>query len=218
MTFRAIVASYIGVCVYAALVFVGAWRLAYWQGVLYLGLALVGTTLNHVLMPAGSTLTAERVSGAHAGQDWDKRLLGLIFLVNAVGFIVAGMDSGRFGWTGPVSVGVTVAGSALMLGGQVLFAMAKRENAFFSSTVRIFTPFAGRVSSIVARAGVDGIGAAATIDRVVARSADQRVGRARTRDRDRRAQGRRVDVLEIGDVGRIRRGRSEEHTSELQSH
>jgi protein-S-isoprenylcysteine O-methyltransferase Ste14 len=139
VTFRAIVASYIGVCVYAALVFVGAWKLAYWQGVLYLGLALVGTTLNHVLMPAGSTLTAERVSGAHAGQDWDKRLLGLIFLVNAVGFIVAGMDSGRFGWTGPVSVGVTVAGSALMLGGQVLFAMAKRENAFFSSTVRIQT-------------------------------------------------------------------------------
>ena len=63
----------------------------------------------------------------------------MLFRSNAVGFIVAGLDSGRFGWTGAVPAGVTIAGSALMLGGQALFAVAKRENAFFSSTVRIQT-------------------------------------------------------------------------------
>jgi protein-S-isoprenylcysteine O-methyltransferase Ste14 len=52
---------------------------------------------------------------------------------------MAGLDSGRFGWTGDVPVGVTVAGAILMLLGQTLFAVAKRENAFFSSTVRIQT-------------------------------------------------------------------------------
>ena len=52
-------------------------------------------------------------------------------------FLTAGMDSGRFRWTGFVPVGVAVAGAVLMVLGQVLFAMAKRENAFFSSTVRI---------------------------------------------------------------------------------
>lgn len=136
-TTRAIIASYVGVLVYAGLIFLGAGRIAYWQGLLYLVLALVGTTLNHLLVPAGSTLTADRVRDAHAGQDWDKRLLGAFFLINVVTFVIAGLDSGRFGWTGHVPLAVTVAGAALMLAGQLLFALAKRENAFFSSTVRI---------------------------------------------------------------------------------
>jgi protein-S-isoprenylcysteine O-methyltransferase Ste14 len=58
-------------------------------------------------------------------------------VVNLVTFLTAGLDSGRFGWSGRVPPGVTVAGVALMFTGQVLFALAKRENAFFSSTVRI---------------------------------------------------------------------------------
>ena len=136
---RAIIASYVGVLLYAGLVFLGAWKIAYWQGLLYVVLALVGTTLSHILVPAGSTITADRAREAKAGQDWDRRLLGAFFLVNVVTFLTAGLDSGRFGWTGDVPVGVTVAGAALMLSGQVLFAVAKRENAFFSSTVRIQT-------------------------------------------------------------------------------
>jgi len=136
---KAILASYVGVLLYAGLVFVGAWKFAYWQGLLYVVLALAGTTLNHVLVPGGSTMTADRTREAPAGQDWDRRLLGAYFLVNAVTFVTAGLDSGRFGWTGAVPVGVTVTGAALMLLGQALFAIAKRENAFFSSTVRIQT-------------------------------------------------------------------------------
>jgi protein-S-isoprenylcysteine O-methyltransferase Ste14 len=136
---KAIIASYAGVLLYAGLVFLGAWKIAYWQGLLYVVLALVGTTLSHLLVPAGSTVTADRAREAKAGRDWDRRLLGAYFLVNVVTFLTAGLDSGRFHWTGDVPVGVTVAGAALMLSGQVLFALAKRENAFFSSTVRIQT-------------------------------------------------------------------------------
>ncbi|HUX17444.1 MAG TPA: isoprenylcysteine carboxylmethyltransferase family protein [Phycisphaerae bacterium] len=136
---KAIIASYVGVLLYSALVFLGAWKIAYWQGLLYVVLALVGTTLSHILVPAGSTISADRAREARAGRDWDKRLLGAYFLVNGVTFLMAGLDSGRFGWTGDVAVGVTVAGASLMLSGQALFAVAKRENAFFSSTVRIQT-------------------------------------------------------------------------------
>ena len=134
---KAAFASYAGVLLFAALVFVGAGKVAYWQGLLYLGLALVGVTVSHALVPPGSTITTDRARDARAGQDWDRRLLGTYFLVNIVTFLVAGMDSGRFRWTGDVPVGVTVAGAVVMLGGQVLFAVAKRENAFFSSTARI---------------------------------------------------------------------------------
>jgi protein-S-isoprenylcysteine O-methyltransferase Ste14 len=142
---RAIVASYLGVLLYAGLVFLGAWKIAYWPGLLYIVLALVGTTLSHILVPAGSSITADRAREAQAGRDWDRRLLGAYFLVNVVTFLTAGLDSGRFGWTGDVPVGVTVVGAALMLSGQVLFAVAKRENAFFSSTVRIQTERGHRV-------------------------------------------------------------------------
>jgi protein-S-isoprenylcysteine O-methyltransferase Ste14 len=136
---KAIIASYVGVLFFAGLVFLGAWKIAYWQGLLYLALALAGVTVSHLLVPAGSTITADRAREAQAGQDWDKRLLGVFFLVNIVTFVTAGVDSGRFHWTGDVPFGVTVAGAVLMLLGQALFAVAKRENAYFSSTVRIQT-------------------------------------------------------------------------------
>lgn len=136
-TVKAIIASYLGVLLFAGLVFLGAWKVAYWQGFLYLVLALLGVTLSHILVPAGSTITVDRAREAPSGRDWDRRLLGAYFLVNIVTFVIAGMDSGRFRWTGEVPAGVTVAGAVLMLVGQVLFALAKRENAFFSSTVRI---------------------------------------------------------------------------------
>jgi protein-S-isoprenylcysteine O-methyltransferase Ste14 len=105
--------------------------------VLYVILALVGLAISHMLVPAGSSITGDRAREARGGRDWDKRLLAAFFLVNIVTFVTAGLDSGHFGWTGRVPLGVTVAGAVLMLLGQVLFAVAKHENAFFSSTVRI---------------------------------------------------------------------------------
>ena len=139
MKTKAIVSSYVGVLLYSALVFLGAWKIHYWQGFLYVVLAMVGTTMSHVLVPTGSSITGDRAREAQAGRDWDKRLLGAFFLVSVVMFLVAGLDSGHFGWTGGVPIGITVAGAALMFVGQALFAVAKRENVFFSSTVRIQT-------------------------------------------------------------------------------
>jgi protein-S-isoprenylcysteine O-methyltransferase Ste14 len=136
-TTRAIIASYVGVLLFAGLVFVGAGSIAYWQGFAYLVLALFGTTLSHLLVPAGSTITSERASEAHAGLEWDRRLLKAFLLVSVVTCVTAGMDSGRFRWTGPVPFGVAAVGALLMVVGQMLFAVAKRQNAFFSSTVRI---------------------------------------------------------------------------------
>jgi protein-S-isoprenylcysteine O-methyltransferase Ste14 len=62
-----------------------------------------------------------------------------------VTFVTAGLDSGRFGWSGDVPLIVTVSGVALMLAGQILFALAKRENEFFSSTAAIQTERGHRV-------------------------------------------------------------------------
>src|SRR3954454_5133881 len=142
---KAIIASYVGVVVFAGFIFLGAGKIVYGPGLLYLALALVGVTLSHLLVPAGSTLTTDRARTIRAGQDWDKRLLALSLLINVVMFLTAGMDSGRFHWTRGVPVGGTLFGAALMVLGQVLFAVAKRQNAYFSSTVQIQTERGHRV-------------------------------------------------------------------------
>jgi protein-S-isoprenylcysteine O-methyltransferase Ste14 len=134
---KAIIASYVGVLLFASVIFLAAWKILYCQGLLYVVIALVGTTLSHVLAGRGSDLLVERTSKIGAGQMWDKRILGACFAATIVTFVTAGLDSGRFGWTGRVPLGITITGVVLMLVGQVLFAVAKRVNNFFSSTVRI---------------------------------------------------------------------------------
>ncbi|GMV05301.1 MAG: hypothetical protein AMXMBFR53_15800 [Gemmatimonadota bacterium] len=136
---RAILASYLGTLAFAAFLFLGAGKLLYGPAHLYVVLALVGVTLNHALARPGSDITVERAKGAGAGEAWDRRILGAYFLVSLAMFVTAGLDSGRFGWSGPAPLGATVAGVALMLSGQVLFALAKRENDFFLSTAAIQT-------------------------------------------------------------------------------
>jgi protein-S-isoprenylcysteine O-methyltransferase Ste14 len=142
---RTVITAYLGAIAFAAVVFVSAGKLVYWQGLLYLALSLTGVTLNQILAPKESDLQVERARGASAGESWDKRLLGAYFLVTLAAFIVAGLDSGRFGWSGDVPAAVTVAGVLLMASGQVIFALAMRENRFFSSTVRIQTERGHRV-------------------------------------------------------------------------
>lgn len=142
---RAILASYVGVLAYSAFIFLGACRLLYWQGLLYVVVALVGVTLNHLTVRRDSDITVERASRVREGEAWDRRILGAIFLVSVVMFVTAGLDSGRFGWSGEVPLTVTGAGVVLMLAGQLLFALAKRENDFFSSTAEIQTERGHRV-------------------------------------------------------------------------
>jgi protein-S-isoprenylcysteine O-methyltransferase Ste14 len=134
---KAIISSYVGVLLYAGFIFLGAGKLLYFQGLLYVVVALAGTTLSHVLEGSGSDLIVERAGKAGAGQTWDKHILGALFVVGIVTFVTAGLDSGRFGWSGRVPPGITIAGVVFMLAGQVLFAVARRVNGYFSSTVRI---------------------------------------------------------------------------------
>jgi protein-S-isoprenylcysteine O-methyltransferase Ste14 len=134
---KAIVSSYIGVIVMASVIFIAGGRLLYWQALLYLGLAVLGTTLTHVLAPSQGNLAAHRANNARTGEVWDRRIVGLFFLLSIVTFIIAGLDSGRFGWAGPMPLAATIVGSVVMFIGQLIFALARRENAFFASTVQI---------------------------------------------------------------------------------
>jgi protein-S-isoprenylcysteine O-methyltransferase Ste14 len=134
---KAVASSYAGVIAIASIIFIAGGRLLYWQALLYLGLAILGTTLTHVLSPKERNLAAYRANKAKTGESWDRRILGFFFLLNIVTFVVAGLDSGRFGWSGPLPVVSTAIGSVAMFVGQLVFALARRENAFFASSVQI---------------------------------------------------------------------------------
>ncbi len=126
-----------GVVVLAMVIFLAAGRLLFWQGLLYLALAVLGTTLSHLLAPSAVETAEQRAKGAEQGEAWDKRLLRVFFLNSTVMFVVAGLDAGRFGWSAAMPLAVTIAGAAAMVAGQLLFALARRQNAFSSSTVHI---------------------------------------------------------------------------------
>jgi protein-S-isoprenylcysteine O-methyltransferase Ste14 len=134
---KAIITSYLGVLAFAGIIFIAGGRLAYRQAILYTALSLFGTTLNHLLTPGGSALTTERASRAGEGMKRDRVLLGTYFILTIIMFAVAGLDSGRFMWSGEMPLAMTLAGVVLMLAGQMLFALAKRVNRFFYSTLRI---------------------------------------------------------------------------------
>ena len=132
-----ILRSYIGVVVMTLPIFLGAGRWAFVRGWAYVALAVVGTTLSHLLSRGDPDLTVDRATRAREGESWDRRLLLALFVTSEVMYLVAGFDAGRFGWTGEVPLWIALGGSVAMLGGQLLFALARRENAFFSSTVRL---------------------------------------------------------------------------------
>ena len=62
------------------------------------------------------------------------------------------------------------------------------------------------VDGIVAAAAVDRVGAAGAVDHVVARAAGDDVGAGRARHGHSGAYGRTIDVLEVGDSGKIAGG------------
>ena len=72
-------------------------------------------------------------------KNWDKILLGLLFLFTIAMYIIAGFDSGRFHWSPDFHWSLYLLGIFLTVSGQLLFLFAQKQNKFFSSTVRIQT-------------------------------------------------------------------------------
>lgn len=100
--------------------------------------ALIGV---HVLLMSAAIgsiepdLMRERFRPAPGGEDRSLRWLMMPFLVAQL--IVAGLDAGRFGWSGQVPLVVHGAGLFLYVSGMALAMRAMIVNRFFSPVVRI---------------------------------------------------------------------------------
>jgi len=101
----------------------------------FLGIYAVGMAIGFTLMP--QDLLQERIKPGPGGTDRALRFTAMPFLVAHL--IVAGLDAGRFGWTGPLHPAVQVVGLAVLASGLALSIWAISVNRFFSPVVRIQT-------------------------------------------------------------------------------
>ena len=126
-----------GSLLFFLVLFICAGRVDYWQGWAYVAIGLVMITLNYTFLRIDPGLLEER-AGPHEGTKvWDKRILGISFLVTLSMYVTAGLDSGRFHWSPEFHWGLFLSGAILVAGGQLLYLVAQHQNKFFSSTVRI---------------------------------------------------------------------------------
>jgi protein-S-isoprenylcysteine O-methyltransferase Ste14 len=119
--------------------FISAGRINYWQGWLYVSMNLF-MTLMTVLASMGNTeLMSERLKPGKGTKKWDKFLLGISAPIYLIMLIVSGLDSGRFHWSPNLHWSLYILAIILTLFGHSIFLIAKRQNKFFSTVVRIQT-------------------------------------------------------------------------------
>jgi protein-S-isoprenylcysteine O-methyltransferase Ste14 len=128
-----------GTLFFFLVLFISAGRLIYWQGLIYVVIALIMFILHYTALRPDSELLTERAKPGEGAKQWDKVLLGLSFLLTITMYLIAGLDSGRFHWSPDFHWSLYLLGFFLTVSGQLLFLFAQKQNKFFSSTVRIQT-------------------------------------------------------------------------------
>jgi protein-S-isoprenylcysteine O-methyltransferase Ste14 len=134
-----ILKHFIGTFIFFLILFFSAGKIDYWQGLIYVIIGLIMSTLNYTVLKPGSDLLTERAKPGEGSKKWDKILLGLSFLITITMFTLAGLDSGRYHWSPNFHWSLSLIGILLTASGQLLFLLAQKQNRFFSSTVRIQT-------------------------------------------------------------------------------
>lgn len=129
----------IGPVVMFALLFLAAGRLDYWQGWVYMILNTIIILLMGFVLTQNVDLIEERLRPGQGIQGWDKVYFALSTPMYLICLIVAGLDVGRYGWTGPLPAWVYGLGLGVYLLGQAIFLWARYVNNYFSSVVRIQT-------------------------------------------------------------------------------
>ena len=129
--------AFVSSFLFSIVLFVSAGRIAYFQGWIYLLTNVVVTLMNVLTLQSNPDLMSERTKPGEGTKSWDKLILGASFLVFVSTIVLAGLDSGRYRWSPQLHWGIYALGILLMISGQIAFLLARRENMFFSTVVRI---------------------------------------------------------------------------------
>ena len=137
METKHILRQFLGSFIFFVIIFLGAGKLNYWQGLLYLGIGLLMFTLGVTLFKVDNALAEERSKPGKDAKKWDKIILLISFVASLAMFLVAGLDSGRYHWSPVFPIYLYIFGAIFTIAGQLLFMIARKQNSFFSSVVRI---------------------------------------------------------------------------------
>ena len=124
---------------YFLALFISAGRINYWQGWLYISMYLLMTLMTLLASMGNTELVNERLKPGEGVKKWDKLLLGLSAAIYLVMVIVSGLDSGRFHWSPTLHWSLYISAIIITLSGHSFFLIAKMQNKFFSTVVRIQT-------------------------------------------------------------------------------
>ena len=125
----------LGVVLLAALIFIPAGTIDFWQGQLFMAVLFIPMFLaGIVMMVKAPNLLRSRLDAKEKQKDQSIviKLSGLMFLV---GFIIAGLNF-RFGWH-ILPKAVSIAAAVVFLCSYLIFAEVLRENAFLSRTIEV---------------------------------------------------------------------------------
>ena len=129
----------IGALVLGILLFLPAWTLAYWQAWVFIVVFMAAVSVIGVYLTLKDPALLERrkkAGPAAEGSLAQKIIMSLVILGFLALLVFAALDH-RFGWS-RVSVGVSIAGDALVALSFVIFYVVLRENSYSGSTVQTF--------------------------------------------------------------------------------
>jgi protein-S-isoprenylcysteine O-methyltransferase Ste14 len=135
---RTMRAGVIGIIVFAALVFVPAGTLDYWQGWTFLlTFTAASAALTIYMAVYDRELLARRVrAGPTAEKETSQKIIMLLAMLGFVLLVVFPAFDHRFGWS-PVPVPVSLLGDALIALGFLITFFVMKENSYAASTIQI---------------------------------------------------------------------------------
>ncbi|HUW20426.1 MAG TPA: isoprenylcysteine carboxylmethyltransferase family protein [Sedimentisphaerales bacterium] len=136
---KVMVRSFVFIVAGTVCMFLLAGRLSYWQGWVLGGTYFVIFVVVLILFAHKGDLLAERVKPGPGVKGWDRIFFSLYAPCSLGVYVVACLDGGRFGWTGPLPVGLYVASYIVLVLSVWGIFWAMWTNKFFSRVVRIQT-------------------------------------------------------------------------------
>jgi len=123
----------------AALLFVPAWTLRYWQAWVFLAVFLgAALAITVYLMKRDSGLLERRIyAGPTAEKEKSQKIIQTITSLGFVAMLVVPALDQRYGWSA-MPFWATLAGDALVAIGFLIIFLVYKENAFASATIEVY--------------------------------------------------------------------------------
>jgi protein-S-isoprenylcysteine O-methyltransferase Ste14 len=130
--------AFIGTLVMAALLFVPAWTLDYWQAWAFMATFVVSTAIITIYLAKHDPQLLERRmrSGPQAEKEKSQKIIMVFAMLFFIGLLVFPSLDHRFGWS-PVDPYVSVLGDGLVVLGFLLTFSVLRENTYSASTIQV---------------------------------------------------------------------------------